>query len=97
MMNNTIEVKIIGSPVACAEGIKELWRDVAIWAEGQLQTRFGNQVRTLYFDLFDTECPTFPPEKQLPVVFVDDKLVSSGGKISIPLIRKEIESLIQVR
>jgi len=95
MMNNTIEVKIVGAPVACSDGVKELWRDVAIWAEGQLQTKFGNQVITRYFDLFDPECPTFPHESQLPVVYVDDKLISSGGKISIPLIRKEIESLVQ--
>jgi hypothetical protein len=55
------------------------------------------QVITRYFDLFDPDCPPFPADSQLPVVFVDEKLVSSGGKISIPLIRKEIESLIQER
>jgi disulfide oxidoreductase YuzD len=97
MMNKPIEVKIIGSPVACSEGVKELWRDVASWAAGQLQTRYGDQVITRYFDLFDPECPTFPAESQLPVVFVEEKLVSSGGKISIPLIRQEIESLLQVQ
>ena len=94
MMNKPIEVKIIGSPVACTEGVKELWRDVAAWAGTQLQARFSDQVITRYFDLFDPDCPPFPADSQLPVVFVDDKLVSSGGKISIPLIRKEIETLI---
>jgi hypothetical protein len=94
MMNKPIEVKIIGSPVACTEGVKELWRDVAAWAGTQLQARFGDQVITRYFDLFDPDCPPFPADSQLPVVFVDEKLVSSGGKISIPLIRKEIETLI---
>lgn len=93
MNDKPVEVKIIGSPVACAEGVKELWRDVAAWAEGQLQTKFGSRVSTRYFDLFDPDCPTFPPESQLPVVFVNEKVISSGGKISIPLIRKEIESL----
>ena len=94
MMNKPIEVKIIGAPVACAEGVKELWRDVATWASRQLETKYGELVITRYFDLFDPECPTFSAESQLPVVLVDDKLVSSGGKISIPLIRKEIETLI---
>lgn len=94
MMAQPIEVKIVGVPVACAEGVKELWRDVADWAGGQLQARFGSQVITRYFDLFDPECPTFPADSQLPVVYVNEKLVSSGGKISIPLIRKEIETLI---
>lgn len=96
-MNAPIQVKIIGSPVACAEGVKELWRDVADWAGGQLQVKFGNRVVTHYFDLFDPDCPAFPPESQLPVVFVDQKLVISGGKISIPLIRREIEALIAVQ
>jgi hypothetical protein len=94
MMNNPIEVKIIGSPVACAEGVKELWRDVATWAGGQLEVKFGSKVTTRYFDLFDPECPTIPPGSQLPIVMVNEKVLSSGGKISIPLIRKEIEALI---
>ena len=94
MMNNPVKVVIIGSPVACEEGVKELWRDVASWAGGQLKSRFGNRVTTRYFDLFDPECPTFPPESQLPLVIVNEKVVSSGGKVSIPLIQKEIESLI---
>lgn len=92
-MTETIEVRIIGAPVACAEGVKELWRDIAIWAAGQLETRFGSQVNTRYFDLFDPDCPVLPSESQLPVVFVNEKLISSGGKISIPLIRKEIDLL----
>ena len=94
MMNNPIEVKIVGAPVACEEGVNELWRDVATWAGDQLNLRFGNKVITRYFDLFDPECPTIPPESQLPIVLVNEKLVSSGGKISIPLIRKEIETII---
>lgn len=97
MMNKPIEVKIIASPVVCAEGVKELWRDVAAWAGGQLQARFGDQVITRYFDLFDPECPPLPMDSQLPAVFVDDKLVSSGGKISKSLIRKEIEARMGVQ
>jgi hypothetical protein len=46
-----------------------------------------------YYDLFDPDCPTLPPDCQLPVVFVGDGLVSSGGKISIPQIREKIEEL----
>jgi len=93
-MKSPLEVIIIGAPVACAEGVKELWRDVATWADRQLQAKFGDKVMTLYFDLFDPECPTFPPESQLPVVFINEKLISSGGKISIPLIRAEIDLLL---
>ena len=90
-MNTPILVKIIGAPVACQDGIKESWRDVAEWAAGQLQDRYGKKVCVQYYDLFDPDCPTLPADSQLPVVFVNETLLSNGGKISIPLIRKKIE------
>ena len=92
-MNSPILVKIIGAPVACKDGIKDTWREVADWASAQLRSRYGEKVSVQYYDLFDSDCPTLPPDSQLPVVFVDDGLVSSGGKISIPLICKKIEEL----
>lgn len=92
-MAEPILVKIIGAPVACKDGIKDTWREVTEWAAGQLRSRYGETVRVQYYDLFNPDCPTLPPDSQLPVVFVDDVLVSSGGKISIPLIRKKIEKL----
>jgi hypothetical protein len=91
LMSKTVLVKIIGAPVACQRGIKETWREVAGWAAEQLRSRYGETVRVQYYDLFDPDCPTLPPGSQLPVVFVGEALVSSGGKISIPLIRKKIE------
>lgn len=92
-MTSQILVKIIGAPVACKDGIKDTWRELAEWAAGQLRSRYNETVRVQYYDLFDPDCPTLPPDSQLPVVFVDDVLVSSGGKISIPLIRKKIEEI----
>ena len=89
-MTRTILVKIIGAPVACKDGIKESWRDVAEWAGGQLRALYGGQVSVQYYDLFDPNCPTIPPDSQLPVVLVNGIVVSSGGKISIPLIRKKM-------
>jgi hypothetical protein len=86
-------VNIIGAPVACKEGVRESWREVAEWANGQLQARFGEEVQVRYFDLFDPDCPKLPTDGQLPVVLVEDTLISSGGKISVPLIRKKIEEL----
>ncbi len=85
-------VVIIGAPVACKEGSRETWREVADWAAGQLRSRFGDQVRVQYYDLFDPQCPAIPPEGQLPVVMVDGQVISCGGKISIPLIRKHLEA-----
>ena len=92
-MSKPIFVKIVGSPVACKDGIKDSWREVAEWAAGQLRARYGDQVNVEYFDLFNPNCPRMPPDSQLPVVFVENKVISSGGKISLPLICKKIEEL----
>ncbi len=86
------QVDMIGAPVACKDGIRETWREVAAWAAGQLRSRFGDQVRVQYYDLFDPQCPAIPPKGQLPVVMVDGQVISCGGKISIPLIRKYLEA-----
>ncbi len=87
------QVDIIGAPIACKEGVRETWREVAEWAAGQLRNRFGDQVKVAYYDLFDPQCPPIPEEGQLPIVMVDGTVISCGGKISIPLIRKTIEAM----
>jgi len=86
-------VHIIGAPVACAEGVKDTWRDVAKHAADQLSARFGDRVSIRYFDLFDADCPPLPGEVQLPLVLLNDEVLSSGDKISVPAIRKRIEAL----
>ncbi len=86
-------VQIIGAPIACKERVKDTWREVASWAAGQLHARFGDQVCVQYFDLFDSGVPRMPPDAQLPVVLVNGEVVSTGGKISVPAIRKRLESL----
>ncbi len=86
-------LQIIGAPVACAEGVKDTWRDVAQHAADQLRTRFGDSVQVRYFDLFDPACPPLPAGAQLPLVLLEGEVVSSGGKISVPAIRKRLEAL----
>ncbi|MBP7691389.1 MAG: hypothetical protein KA764_05710 [Anaerolineales bacterium] len=93
-MTAPIEVRVIGAPVACADGFKDTWREVAAWAGRQLAGHFGDAVRVRYFDLFDADCPPLPAGAQLPVVLVEDTVVSSGGKLSIPAIRRQIEARI---
>lgn len=93
-MSVPIVIEIVGVPVACAEGTKEGWRETANWAEGQLARRFGDAVRVEYYDLFDSRCPTMPPGAQLPLVLIEGQVLSSGGKISMPAIRKRIETLL---
>lgn len=92
-MPDPIVVQIIGAPIACAEGIKDSWRDTAHWAAEQLRNRFGDSVRVEYYDLFDPTCPHLPPNAQLPLVLIKGEVLSSGGKISIPAIRKRLELL----
>ncbi len=91
----TVSVQIIGAPIACAEGVKEPWRETAHWASGQLRQRFGETVQVTYFDLFDPACPSLPADAQLPLVLVEGEVLSSGGKISVPAIRRKIESIVE--
>ena len=93
MSTETAIVHIIGAPVSCAEGVKDTWREVAGWAAAQLCNRFGPAVHVQYFDLFDPDCPPLPQDAQLPLVLVNGQVLSSGGKISVPVIRRHLESL----
>ncbi len=94
-MSKVIAVQIVGAPIACEGGVKDSWRDTAKWAEGQLIARFGEAVQVKYFDLFDADCPPMPASAQLPLVLVEDEVVISGGKISIPVIRSKVEEMLQ--
>jgi hypothetical protein len=93
LMSGPAIVQIVGAPVACADGVKETWRDIAALTGDQLRRRFGEVVQVEYFDLFDPACPPVPPGSQLPLVFINGELFSSGGKISVPAIRKQLEVL----
>jgi len=88
-----ILVHIIGAPIVCKDGVKDTWREIAEWAGGQLRQRFGEGVQVQYFDLFDPACPSMAPGAQLPLVLVNAEVLSSGGKISVPAIRRKIEEL----
>lgn len=94
-MSNPVLVQIVGVPVACAEGTKDSWRNVASWVAGQLRVRFGETVQVKYYDLFDADCPPIPMEAQLPLVLIEGKVISSGGKISVSLLRKKVEAITE--
>lgn len=93
-MTGPVIVRIVGAPIARKDGVKDSWRDVAAWAAGQLRAHFGEAVEVHYFDLFDVNCPPVPAGVQLPLVLVEDQVLSSGGKISVPAIRRKIESIM---
>lgn len=100
-MDHPIPVRIFGVPTACATGVTDAWRQVAAWARQQLTARFGQQVSVEYYDLFSTEMDRFPEvlalvaagQGQVPLVFVNGELLSSGGKVSVPDIRRRLEAL----
>jgi hypothetical protein len=94
-MSKRVLVQIVGAPIACKEGVKDSWREVSAWAAGQLKRYFGDEVQVKYYDLFDAECPPVPTGSQLPLVFVDNEAVISGGKISIPIIRNQINAILE--
>jgi len=96
-MSNSIPVQIVGAPIACKEGVKDSWREVARWAEGQLKGHFGEAVQVKYYDLFDADCPSMPNEAQLPLVLVNGEVTINGGKISIPVIRRKVESILEIQ
>jgi len=49
-----------------------------------------------YYDLSDPACPTIPPGAQLPIVLVEHEVLSSGGKISVPKIKRKIEMILKM-
>lgn len=94
-MNSPILVQIVSAPIACADGVKDTWREVAGWAAGQLKAHFGDEVEVKYYDLFDADCPSMPAGAQLPLVLVNGEVTLNGGKIAVPVIRRKIENALK--
>lgn len=94
-MSTPVTVTIVGTPIACTQGVKDSWRDLATWVETQLKTRFGERVQVRYYDLFDADCPRLPDRAQLPLVLVAGEMIICGGKISVPAIRRKIETILE--
>jgi hypothetical protein len=94
-------VRIFGTPVACKDGITDGWHRTAAFVGSALRARFGDQVKSEYYDLFSPDMDRFPQvlalvadgQGRVPLVFVGDELLSSGGTISIPDIRRRLEAL----
>jgi len=88
-----VDVVIVGAPVACGPEVKDTWRELSAWVGTQLQHTYCDAVRVAYFDLFEPGCPPLPSDAaELPLVMVDGKVLTSGGKLSVPLIRRAVEA-----
>ncbi len=96
-----ITVRVFGVQTADSCAPKDGWRDATEWTANALKKQFGEQVRVEYYDLFSAALDDFPKvlelishgESQPPLVFIGDELLSSGGKISAPAIRRRLETL----
>jgi hypothetical protein len=94
-MNQPVFVQIVGAPIVCKDGMKDSWREVSAWAAGQLRARFGDEVQLKYYDLFDADCPPMPADAQLPLISVNGEVLTSGVKISVPVLRNRIEAILE--
>jgi hypothetical protein len=92
-MTTPVNIEIVGAPVACATGVRETWRELAHYMAGQLGARYGEAVTVAYYDLFQPDCPALPEGAQLPLVLINGDVLSSGGKLSMPAIRKRLEAM----
>lgn len=80
-MKERITVQMIGAPIGvCSGKVEDAWRNAAQLVAHQLEHYFGDQIEVQYFDLLDANCPTLPPNTQLPLVLVEGHVLSSGGK-----------------
>lgn len=85
-----VTIQVVGSPIACSEGIRDDWRHITDWLASKLDAMYGDLVHVQYFDIFDENCPAMPTNAKLPLVKVNEQILSMGEKISLPLIRKHI-------
>jgi hypothetical protein len=99
--DDPIVVHIFGAFTACKEGTTDAWRRTAAFARSVLRARFGERVVVEYHDLFSSEMDRFPEVLALvasgqgwvPLVFVGNELLSSGGNVSLPDVRRRLEAL----
>ncbi len=96
-----IVVRVFGVRTADACGARDGWREATDWLARSLKTQFGDQVCVEYVDLFCQQADQYPVAIDLvssgretpPMLFVGDELLSSGGKLSGPAVRRRLEAL----
>lgn len=96
-----VVVRVFGIPAAPGCPADQTWEAVTRWMGERLAGRFGAQVQTEYVDLFGSAMTRFPEVTALvtggaaspPIVTVDGTVVSAGGKVSVPAVRKTLEAL----
>ncbi len=100
MNSNPISVRIFAAPDAsCAHGTT--WSAASAFIAEGLRRRFGQDVLVEHIEMFSPRSFEFAEVMdaiqagaQLPVVTVGGRIISQGGKLSGPIIRQAIESLL---
>mgnify|MGYP005855506765 CR=1 FL=1 len=90
---NSVTVRIVGGSDAFAK--------TAYFVLDRLHSIFGDQVCGRYYSVGEPSLAEFPPalalvrlgEAPLPLVFVDNDLVTMGGKLSVPELRQRLSAL----
>lgn len=93
-------VRIFAPPMAACDPAKT-WKAAAKMIERRLRARYGEAIQTEFIELFSPESFTHPEIMQFveinaanpPYVTINGQLVSSGGKLSESVIRRELERL----
>lgn len=101
MRTTTVPVLVFAAPDAsCAPG--HTWRGITAFVGARLRHRFGDQVSVEHVELFSARSFEFPDAlaaiqrgASLPMVMVDGRLVSSGGKLSERAIAHAVETVLE--
>ncbi|MCX6122314.1 MAG: hypothetical protein NTX44_11960 [Ignavibacteriales bacterium] len=93
-------VHIFGLPMKACDPAKT-WKAAADLIGRRLASRYGENVRTVYVELYSPESFKFENIMNLlkegqapPFVTVDGKLIQNGGKLSERTIAQELERIL---
>jgi len=96
-------VRVFAARTSSCGVTTDAWRDITHVIGGHLKKIFGDSVCVEYIDTFGPEMSGHAAvasriaqeSLQLPVIYIDEELFTSGDKINGPALRKEIEQLQQ--
>lgn len=100
MAGNQVSVRVFAAPDAsCGHG--EKWSTATAFIAARLKHRFGDAVVAEHIEMFSRRSFEFPEVLAaveaggaLPIVVVDGRIVSQGGKLSHQIIREAVASLL---
>ncbi len=94
-----ITIHIFGPPMAACDPAKT-WRAAAEMVGRRLQSRFGQNVQTIYIELYSPESFRFNHIVKLlqegatpPFVTINGNLIQSGGKLVERRIAQQVQQL----